>query len=586
MKFCKFSVYELSALAIIACATLLRLLLISLNYPILNSDEGTIGIMARHIAYRGEWPIFFYGQHYMGGLEAYIGAVLFHLFGASLFSLRLGLILMFGLFLVSTYLLTSLLYSKAWALISLALSGVGSSFVLSRQLSAIGGYPETLLFGSMAFLFASTLALSYQPGSPLGRQGWRYTIYIGWGFVVGLGMWSDLLIVPFVLMSGLLLLLFCWRELVRMLAALCILLGFVIGAAPLICYNLFYAAPGQDSLSILQKLQHGGHTSLDYGTLLTKELTGTFQVSIPMMTGNPFCPVTEVPFLGPTSPNTFQCVLIRDIWSAGYLLLFALAILLALVVVWRSWWRWQVQKSGGLADHRSPRWSLGLGHPQNKLAMQKDLTLEERRNLVRHSTRLMLLGGAMLALLFYTFSDAPVDWPGIHARYLIGLLIATPAIFWPLWSAICATGSRMTNFARIRKLASAAVLILIGGILLLGTVFTFGELPAAQAANGRQQDLIAHLLSIGATHIYTDYWTCNRIAFASQERIICGVLSGTLRPSHNRDPHYYTIVSHDPHTAYVFDPGSYSQAAQRKLVQAGVRYRRFAFDGYIIYQPV
>lgn len=585
MKFCKVSIYGLSAFVIFACAILLRIVLISLNYPVLNSDEGTIGIMARHIAYRGEWPIFFYGQNYMGGLEAYIGAVLFRLFGASLFSLRLGLVLMFGLFLISTYLLTSLLYSKGWALISLVLLGAGSSFVLSRQLSAIGGYPETLLFGSMAFLLSSALALSYQPGSPLDRRGWRYTVYIGWGFVVGLGMWSDLLIIPFVLMSGLLLLLCCWRELARVLAALCILFGFVIGAAPLICYNLF-AVPGQDSLSILQKLQQGGHTSLDYGTLLVKELTGTFQVSIPMMTGNPFCPVTELSFLGPTSPKTLQCALIHGVWSAGYLLLLVLAILLALVAFWRSWWLWQAQKSGGSEDYRSSWWRLELGRPHNKLALRKDLALEERRSLVRHSARLMLLGSALLALFFYAFSDAPVDWPGIHARYLIGLLIATPAIFWPLWSTICAASPHMTKFANVRKLASTAILILIGGMLLLGTVFTFGEIPAAQAANRGQQDLIAHLLSIGATHIYTDYWTCNRIAFASQEHIICGVLSGTLRPSHNRDPHYYSIVSHDPHTAYVFNPGSYSLAVQRKLVLAGVRYRRFAFDGYIVYQPM
>jgi hypothetical protein len=320
--------------------------------------------------------------------------------------------------------------------------------------------------------------------------------------------------------------------------------------------------------------------------ILTKELTGTIQVSIPMMTGNPFCPVTEVPFLGPTSPNTLQCMLIHCIWSAGYLLLFALAVLLTLMAIWRARWQWRAQKSGGPVDHRPPRWSLGLGRPRNKLVVQKDLTLEERHSLVLHSARLMLLGSAMLALLFYTFSDAPVDWPGIHARYLIGLLIATPAIFWPLWSAICATGSYMANFARVRKLASAAILILIGGMLLLGTVLTFGELPSARAANWRQQDLITHLLSIGATHIYTDYWTCNRIAFASQERIICGVLGGTLQPSHNREPHYYSIVSHDPHTAYVVDSGSHSLAVQRKLTLAGVRYHRFAFDGYIIYQPV
>ena len=36
--------------------------------------------MALHIAYRGEHPFLFYGQNYMGALEAYIGALLFHQF--------------------------------------------------------------------------------------------------------------------------------------------------------------------------------------------------------------------------------------------------------------------------------------------------------------------------------------------------------------------------------------------------------------------------------------------------------------------------------------------------------------------------
>ena len=49
----------------------------------------------------------------MGPLEAYLGAGLFHLFGPSLFTLRLGLVLRFVLFLfVCTYLLTSLLYTE------------------------------------------------------------------------------------------------------------------------------------------------------------------------------------------------------------------------------------------------------------------------------------------------------------------------------------------------------------------------------------------------------------------------------------------------------------------------------------------
>ena len=59
-----------------------------------------MALEALHIAYRGEHPVFLYGQNYMGTIEAYLGALLFHIFGVSSFSIRLGLALMFALFLV------------------------------------------------------------------------------------------------------------------------------------------------------------------------------------------------------------------------------------------------------------------------------------------------------------------------------------------------------------------------------------------------------------------------------------------------------------------------------------------------------
>src|SRR5450759_2193404 len=109
--------HGLCAFFIILFAIVLRIVLISQGWPETNSDEGTLGLMALHIAYRNEFPIFFYGQGYMGPFEAYLAAVLFHLFGPSLFVLRLGLILVFTLFLVSIYLLISQLFSKNLALI-------------------------------------------------------------------------------------------------------------------------------------------------------------------------------------------------------------------------------------------------------------------------------------------------------------------------------------------------------------------------------------------------------------------------------------------------------------------------------------
>lgn len=560
MKYFKIGIYEIGALAIISIAAIWRLVLITQGWPLTNSDEATIGIMARHIAYNGERPIFFYGQNYMGALEAYVSAALFPIFGSSLWTVRCGLLLMFILFLLSTYLLTSLLYSKALALVTILWLGVSSSYVIGRQLSAIGGYPETLLFGSLAFLCACWLVLTYMPGLPLHRQAWRLLVYACWGLVVGLGLWSDLLIIPFVLLSALLLLFFCWRELLHILALLSAGTGLVLGASPLLLYNL-HAPPGQDSFTKLWLLQHGGSSHINYTlAVLTKELTGTVQVSIPMMTGNPFCPVSELAFLGPSSPHTLQCTLIHSSWGIGYLLLFAISLLMTLWSIWRVW-------------------------PQFK----HRVTLSDAQPFVRSTARLFLLLAGALALALYAFSAAPIDWPGIHARYIIGLLIITPAILWPLCYSVSKFKPQASLLSKLRAALSGIVLVSIACIALIGTFLLWQEIPAIQASNQRDQDLINHLSQVGITHIYTDYWTCDKIAFESNERIICGVVDGNLQPSHNRDSYYYTVVSRDPHAAYVFPLGrSELTTAENRYSKKGslqAHARRFSFDGYAVYQP-
>src|SRR5713101_7213035 len=140
IKQLKIGTFGLCAFLIIALATLLRIVLIAWGWPHSNSDEATMGIMAMHIAYHGEHPIFFYGQYYMGTLEAYLGAFFFRLFGVSVFALRLGPVLFFALFLANMYLLTSLLYTKKLALITLVLLSLGSSIMLDTELVALGVY--------------------------------------------------------------------------------------------------------------------------------------------------------------------------------------------------------------------------------------------------------------------------------------------------------------------------------------------------------------------------------------------------------------------------------------------------------------
>src|SRR5437588_4611366 len=193
--------YDGGAIAIIVVATLLRLLVIGQGWPVTDSDESTMALMTLHILNRGEHPTFFYGQNYMGSLEAFLGAGLFHLFGPSTFTLRLGLVILFALFLLSIYLLASLLYSKKLALVVLILLSLGSEGMLKQQLLAIGGYPETLLFGALVLLIASWLALS--SNRDIAPPVLRCLVFGCWGLAAALGLWSDLLIAPIVLAAGL-----------------------------------------------------------------------------------------------------------------------------------------------------------------------------------------------------------------------------------------------------------------------------------------------------------------------------------------------------------------------------------------------
>jgi hypothetical protein len=513
--------------------------------------------MARHIAYKGEWPTFFYGYHYMGAVEAYVGGALFHLLGASLFTLRCGLILLVLLFLVGMYYLTSLLYTKSWALVTVALLSLGSSFILFRELSAFGGRHETLLFGSLMFLCATWLALTSDVTRPLHLSWPRFLVYGGWGLFVGLGVWSDMLVLPFVATSALLLLVFCWRELVRG-GVLAIIPGLLLGGYPLIAYNL-HAAPGEDSLSVLISLRNAGNVhGAPPGETIMKQLVSTFGISLPMMTGSPFCPVTELSFFGPSAPYTFGCTLFQYSWSFSYMLLFVTAIVLA---IW--------------AGRRARR------------CYRQDAA--KRQAVVQQSARLLLLCSGLMSLYLYTFSGAPVEWPGIHSSYLVGLLIVTPAVFWPLWVGMKQVGKHVTILARGRRLICIGAFSVLCVLFLLGPIMTFWQdVPKDQVENARQQALIDNLLQRGITRIYTEYWTCNRIAFMTNERIICAVLGSNLNPTLNRYEQYYPIVHADPRAAYVFEKTKdrlHLAAVEKMLVSSGTPYRYYDFAGYGVYVP-
>jgi hypothetical protein len=77
----------------IAAAIAIKVALVLSGAIPFNGDEAVLGLMARHIL-QGERPVFFYGQAYMGSLDAWLVAVAFRLLGESVFSIRLVQILL------------------------------------------------------------------------------------------------------------------------------------------------------------------------------------------------------------------------------------------------------------------------------------------------------------------------------------------------------------------------------------------------------------------------------------------------------------------------------------------------------------
>src|SRR5260221_13110369 len=74
-------------------AVAIRVWLVMHTHGVIDGDEALVGIQAEHIL-RGELPTYFSGQPYLGSLETYCIALLFAIFGSSVWVLRAEPILM------------------------------------------------------------------------------------------------------------------------------------------------------------------------------------------------------------------------------------------------------------------------------------------------------------------------------------------------------------------------------------------------------------------------------------------------------------------------------------------------------------
>lgn len=165
---------------------LYRFLLLSINAFPFNSDEAIVGLMAKHIL-DGENFIYFYGQSYMGSLDAYLVALGFLLFGEKVWVIRLIQVMLYGLVIIFSYLFVdnSFQNKKIAFVSSLFLVFPAVNVVLYTTVS-LGGYGEALLFGVVSFYVAALIVKGIENHKKTNH------VYLGiLGFLLGIGLYVN-----------------------------------------------------------------------------------------------------------------------------------------------------------------------------------------------------------------------------------------------------------------------------------------------------------------------------------------------------------------------------------------------------------
>lgn len=180
-----------AALAVGLALTLKAALLAAQAFPF-NADEAVVALMARHML-AGARPAFFYGQAYMGSLDAALVALGFAAFGQQVWVIRLLQSLLYAGTVASTAALAGRMLGGARpALVAGLLMAVPAVNVTLYTTVSLGGYGEALLIGNLLMLLA--LQIRQQP-----RERWRYAL---WGALAGLGFWGFALTLVYALPSG------------------------------------------------------------------------------------------------------------------------------------------------------------------------------------------------------------------------------------------------------------------------------------------------------------------------------------------------------------------------------------------------
>ena len=201
-----------------------------------NADYAIVVEMVRNMAAFREWPVFFYGQAYMGSLEPSVSALFALLLGPSTFSVCLGTAFFAFLLLPAAYRWSTRIAGPWAGVASMALLLLGPPGYMQYMGSPRGGYALGLLL--IVLLLDEATCLAEQADRLTDRPADKQTLSFALlGLYAGLAFWNFWLVLPAVAAAGVLLLAVYRANLFRPRVWLPGLLGFLLGSLPFWLWN-------------------------------------------------------------------------------------------------------------------------------------------------------------------------------------------------------------------------------------------------------------------------------------------------------------------------------------------------------------
>lgn len=218
---------------ILFAAAAIKLWLILGDHIPFNADEAIVALMARHIN-QGEIPIFFYGQSYMGSLDAMLVALGFQVFGEQVWVIRIIQSLLYlGVLITTIEVGKRAFQSRIVGLLAALFLAIPTVNVTLYTTASLGGYGEALLLGNIMLILGFGVAHNAEKSN---RNSLLPKLRLmGWGFLFGFGLWVNGLTLVFSVPMGVYLL---WkfmkhREGYSIITQLgFMLVGSIIGSSP------------------------------------------------------------------------------------------------------------------------------------------------------------------------------------------------------------------------------------------------------------------------------------------------------------------------------------------------------------------